>query len=160
MWSWHWYSLTQTSLLLSPSDGLASFLETTLANGIKVVEKVITSKFRFHLTAIYALGCFRKFSCTPVPKLPWRAPNPRETSERMNFNVINKKQLTSKLFIYWYLMSIFPKKMSQNFWATNMPFGPVTLIFYWPKQIFSGPHFRYCDHYVYSLSTSTKVRQT
>jgi hypothetical protein len=35
-------------------------------------------------------------------------------------------------------MSIFPKKMSQNFWATNMPFGPVTLIFYWPKQIFSG----------------------
>ena len=35
-------------------------------------------------------------------------------------------------------MSFFHKKMSQNFWATNMPFGPVTLIFYWPKQIFSG----------------------
>ena len=28
--------------------------------------------------------------------------------------------------------------MSQNDWATIMPFGPVTLIFYWPKQIFSG----------------------
>ena len=28
--------------------------------------------------------------------------------------------------------------MSQNVWATIMPFGPVTLIFYWPKQIFSG----------------------
>jgi hypothetical protein len=54
------------------SDGLASFLETSLANGIKVVEKVITSKFRFHLIAIDALGCFRNFSCTPVtvPKLP------------------------------------------------------------------------------------------
>jgi hypothetical protein len=78
MWSWHWSPLTQTSLLLSPSDGLASFLETTLANGVKVVEKVITSKFRFHLIAIYALGCFRNFSCTPVtvPKLPWRAPTP------------------------------------------------------------------------------------
>jgi hypothetical protein len=26
-----------------------------------------------------------------LPKLPSRAPNPRETSERMNFNVIDKK---------------------------------------------------------------------
>jgi hypothetical protein len=48
-----------------PSDGLASFLKTTLADGIKVVKKVITSKFRFHLIAIYALGCFRNFSWTP-----------------------------------------------------------------------------------------------
>jgi hypothetical protein len=110
MWSWHWSPLTQTSLLLSPSDGLASFHQTTLAIGVKVVKKVITSKFRFHLIAIYALGCFRNFSCTPVPKLPWRAPNPRETSERMNFNVIDKKQLIWKLFIYWYLMSFFHKK--------------------------------------------------
>ena len=28
--------------------------------------------------------------------------------------------------------------MSQNFWATIMPFGPVTLIFYWPKKNISG----------------------
>ena len=34
--------ITQTSILLSPSDVLASFLETTLANGVKVVEKVKT----------------------------------------------------------------------------------------------------------------------
>ena len=49
------------------SDGLASFLETTRANGVKVVEKVIKSKFMFHLIAIYALplGCFHNFSCTP-----------------------------------------------------------------------------------------------
>jgi hypothetical protein len=69
MWSWHWSPLTHTSLSLSPSDGLASFLKTTLANGVKVVKKVtcITSKFRFHLIAIYALGCFRNFSCTSVP---------------------------------------------------------------------------------------------
>ncbi len=150
MWSWHWSPLTQTSLLLSPSDGLASFLKTTLANGVKVVKKVITSKFRFHLIAIYALGCFRNFSCTPVPtKITLKSPNPRETSERMNFNVIDKKQLTWKLFIFWYLMSFFHKKMSQNLWATIMPFGPVTLIFYWPKKKFSGqplsgPHFRHC----------------
>jgi hypothetical protein len=65
--NWHWSPLPQTSLLLSPSDGLASFLKTTLANGVKVVKKVITSKFGFHLIAIYALGCFRNFSCTPVP---------------------------------------------------------------------------------------------
>jgi hypothetical protein len=28
--------------------------------------------------------------------------------------------------------------MSQNVWATIMPFGPVTLIFYWPKKKISG----------------------
>jgi hypothetical protein len=28
--------------------------------------------------------------------------------------------------------------MSQNVWATIMPFGPVTLIFYWPKKKNSG----------------------
>ena len=75
-----------------------------------------------------------------LPKLPWRAssPNPRETSERMNFNDIDKKHLIWKLFTYWYLMSFFQKKMSQNVWATIMPFGPVTLIFYWPKKKFPG----------------------
>ena len=26
--------------------------------------------------------------------------------------------------------------MSQNVWATIMPFAPVTLIFYWPKFFF------------------------
>ena len=33
-------------------------------------------------------------------------------------------------------MSFFKKKMSQNDWATIMTFGPVTLIFYWPKKKF------------------------
>ena len=28
--------------------------------------------------------------------------------------------------------------MSQNVWATIMPFGPVILIFYWPKKNISG----------------------
>jgi hypothetical protein len=145
MWSWHWSPLTQTSLLLSPSDGLTSFLKTTLANGVKVVKKVIASKFRFHLIAIYALGCFRNISCTPVPtKITLKSPpNPRETSERMNFNVIDKKQLIWKLFIYWYLMSFFHKKMSQNVWA----FGPVTN-FLLAQNFFFGPakagaHFRH-----------------
>jgi hypothetical protein len=27
--------------------------------------------------------------------------------------------------------------MSQNVWATIIPFGPVTPIFYWPKNFFS-----------------------
>jgi hypothetical protein len=63
---------------------------------------------------------------------------PRETSERMNFNVIDKKQLIWKLLIYWYLMSFFHKKMLQNVWATILPFGPMTLIFYWPKKKISG----------------------
>jgi hypothetical protein len=135
MWSWHWSPLTQTSLLLSPSDRLASFLETTLANGVNVVEKVITSKFRFHLIAIYALGCFRKFSCTPVPKLPWRVPNPHETSERMNFNVIDKKTINLKTVYISISDVFFSKKMSQNCWATIMPFGPVT-IFLLAQKIF------------------------
>ena len=71
-----------------------------------------------------------------LPKLPWRAPPPPppETSERMNFNVIDKKQLIWKLFIYWYLMSFFHKM-----------FGPPLchldqwlLIFYWPKKNILG----------------------
>jgi hypothetical protein len=73
--NWHWSPLTQTSLLLSPSDGLASILKTTLANGVNVVKKVKTSKFRFHLIAIYALGYFRNFNCTPVPtKITLKSP--------------------------------------------------------------------------------------
>ena len=142
MWSWHWSPLTQTSLLLSPSDGLASFL------------KVITSKFRFHLIAIYAFGCFCNFSCTPVPTKitlktppppsphpPPPHPHPRETSERQNVNVIDKKTINLKtencLYIdIWWVFFI--NKMSQNVWATIMPFGPVTLIFYWPKNNFWG----------------------
>ena len=45
----------------------------------------------------------------------------------------------------------FIKIMSQNVWATIMPFGPVTPIFYWPKIFFSdqpkaGPHFRHCGY--------------
>ena len=117
MWSWHWYPLTQTSHLLSPSDWLASFLETTLANGIKVVEKVITSKLRFHLIAIYALWCFRNFSCTPVtvPKLPWRAPTPVKLVKEWILMLLIKKKLTWKLFIYWYLMSFFHKKIVTKF---------------------------------------------
>ena len=47
---------------------------------------------------------FCNFSCTPVPTiitlksltaLP-PPPNPRETSERMNFNVIDKKKINLK----------------------------------------------------------------
>jgi hypothetical protein len=84
-----------------------------------------------------------------LPKLPWRPPNPRETSKRMNFNVVDKKQLIWKLFIHLYIdiwCLFFIKKMSQNVWATIMPFGPVTLIFYCPKIFFFAPgcpHFRH-----------------
>ena len=60
---------------------------------------------------VYALGGVFTISAAHLylPKLPWRAPPSRETSERMNVNVIDKKQLIWKLFIYWYLMSFFHK---------------------------------------------------
>ena len=108
MWSWHWSPLTQTSLLLSPSDRLASFLETTLANGVKVVEKVITSKFRFHLIAIYALWCFRNFSCTPVsfPKLPWRAPTPVRLVKEWILMLLIKKTVNLKT-VYILIYDVF-----------------------------------------------------
>jgi hypothetical protein len=35
-------------------------------------------------------------------------------------------------------MSFFQNKVSQNDWDTIMPLGPVTLMSYWPKQIFAG----------------------
>jgi hypothetical protein len=106
MWSWHWSPLTETSLLLSPCDGLASFLETTLANGVKVVEKVITSKFRFHLIAIYALGCFCNFSCTPVPKLPWRAPTPMRLVKEWILMLLIKKTINLKT-VYILISDVF-----------------------------------------------------
>jgi hypothetical protein len=72
-------------------DGLASFLETTLTNGVKVVEKVTTSKFRFHLIAMH-WGVFANSAAHLYQNyLEEHPPNPRETSERMNFNVIDKK---------------------------------------------------------------------
>jgi hypothetical protein len=57
---------------LSPSDGLASFLKTTLANGVKVVKMVMTSKFRFHLIAIYMHWGVFAISAAHLylPKLP------------------------------------------------------------------------------------------
>ena len=111
MWSWHWSPLTQTSLVLSPSDGLASFLKTTLANGVKVVKKIITSKVGFHLIAIYALGCFRNFSCTPVPaKITLKSPTSVRLVKELILMLLIKKQLIWQLFIYWYLMSFFHKK--------------------------------------------------
>jgi hypothetical protein len=131
MWSWHWSPLAQTSLLLSPSDWLASFLKTTLANGVKVVKKVITSKFRFHLIAIYALGCFRNFSCTPVPtKITLKSPpTPVRLVKEWILMLLIKKQLIWKLFIYWYLMSFFYAKnvtKCLDQW----------LIFHWPQKKF------------------------
>ena len=47
-------------------------------------------------------------------------------------------------------MSFFQKKMSQNDWTTILPFLDQWLIFYWPKEKFSGqpkasPHFRHCN---------------
>ena len=82
--------------LLSPSDGLASLLETTLANGVKVVEKVITSKLRFHLIAIYALGVFAISAAHLYQNYLEEPPLPCETSERMNFNVIDEKTINLK----------------------------------------------------------------
>jgi hypothetical protein len=44
-------------------------------------------------------------------------------------------------------MSFFHKKMSQNLWATIMPFGPVTNILLAQKKLFGPakgwPHFRH-----------------
>ena len=85
-------------------------------------------------------------------KITLKSPNPRATSERMNFNVIDKKKTINLKTVYILISDVFffIKKMSQNLWATIMPFGPVILIFYWPKKKISGqplavPHFRHCS---------------
>ena len=53
-------------------------------------------------------------------------------------------------------MSFFHKKMSENLWATIMPFGPVTNILLAQKCFFGPadgwPHFRYCYSYSYYYS--------
>jgi hypothetical protein len=58
MWSWHWSPLTQTSLLLSPSDELASFLETTLANLKEVTGQIISVVW--HYCQRFSLRCWGK----------------------------------------------------------------------------------------------------
>ena len=143
MWSWHWSPLAQTSLLLSPSDGLASFLETTLANG---VEKVITSKFRFHLIAIYALGCFRNFSCTPVPKLPWRTPPTPVRLAKEWILMLLIKTINLKTVDIWCLFFI--KKMSKCL-GHHYAIWDSDSNFLLAQKICSGqpkarPHFRHC----------------
>jgi hypothetical protein len=72
-------------------------------------------------------------------KITLKSPNPRETNERMNFNVIDQKTINLKT-VYILISDVFfsLQKSSQNLWATIMPFGPVTLIFYWPKNKISG----------------------
>ena len=68
-------------------------------------------------------------------------------------------------------MSFFHKKMSQNLWATIMPFEPVTLIFYWPNKKNSGTGLgcidnnnielinNYLYHYVTVISTCFMFHQ-
>ena len=130
MWSWHWSPHTQTSLLLSPSDGLASFLKTTLANGIMVVKKVITSKFRFHLIAIYALGCFAISAAhLYLPKLPWRALPPPHSPTPVRL----VQELILMLLIKKTINLFFIKKMSQNVWASDSNFLLAQIFFFRPS---------------------------
>ena len=157
MWTWHWSPLTQTSLLLSPSDGLASYLKTTLANGVKVVKKVITSKFSFFFYSNICIGMFSQFqlhTCTYQNYLEELPPNTCEASERMNFNVIDKKkQLIWKLFIYLFIYT-FLKKMSQNVWATHLD---QWLIFYWPKKKISGQPKALIYHHTINLAHNSII---
>ena len=76
-----------------------------------------------------------------LPKLPWRPPpNPRETSERINFNVINKNQLIWTVYIL--ISDVFLKKKNVTIWLGHHS-AIWTLIFYWPKIFFSGqPSFQ------------------
>ena len=166
MWSWYWSPLTQTSLLLSPSDGLASFLKTTLANGVKVVKKVITSKFRFYLIAIYALGCFRNFNCTPVPtKITLKSPPTlvRLVKEWI-LMFIDKKQLIWKLFIYWYLMSFFHKKnvtkcLGHHYviWTSDSNFLLAQNVFFGPALI-SSTAFGFFNFFLLCIILVVQIR--
>ena len=57
--------------------------------------------------------------------------------------------------------------MSQNVWATIMPFGPVTLIFYWPSfqalDAISGYYsylinFRFSNMWNFPLTIKPKIK--
>ena len=55
-------------------------------------------------------------------------------------------------------MSFFHKKMSQNVWAIIMPFGPVTIIFYWPKKKFQARQKRLASHFKHCRYTVPVIR--
>ena len=88
---------------------------------------------------------FQLYTCTYQNYI--EEPNPRETSERMNFNVINQKQLIWKLFIYWNLMSLFHKKKCHKLFGPPLCHLDQWLNFLLaPKKKFRAsqrPHFRH-----------------
>ena len=65
-------------------------------------------KFRFQLIAIYALGCFRNFSSTPVtlPRLPWRAPTPVRLVKEWILMLLIKKTINLKT-VYILISDVF-----------------------------------------------------
>jgi len=67
---------------------------------------------------------FHLHTCTIIT-LKSPTPDPRESIEKINLNVIDK---TVDLKTIYILISdcFFSYKLSQHFWATIMPFGPVT----------------------------------
>ena len=141
MWSWHWSPLTQTSLLLSPSDGLASFLKTTLANGVKVVKKVITSKFRVSFDSNICIGVFSHFqlhTCTYQNYL--EEPPPPPSSE---------KCLYIDIWCLFFIKKNVTKCLGHHYaiWTSD-------LIFYWPKKnnfgpaLGTGPHWHISTYIV------------
>ena len=80
----------------------------------------------------------------------------------MNFNVIDKKQLIWKLFIYWYLMSFFHKKnvtkcLDHHYaiWTSDSNFLLAQNSFFGP--VIAGPHFR---HWLYHNLTGNSLKDS
>ena len=164
MWSWHWPPLTQTSLILSPSDGLASFFKTTLANGVKVFKKVITSKFRFHLIAIYALGCFSQFQLHTCTKITLKSPpTPVRLGKEWILMTLIKKTINLKtvfLLIHVSDVFFFHKKKCHKMFGTPLCHLEQWLNFLLAQIFFlgqpkAGPHFSHCRYYAMTKGQRT-----
>ena len=66
------------------------------------------------------------------------------TVAKCDKHLIRATKSCSKLGSHW------PNK---NVWATIMPFGPVTLIFYWPKKnLFGWPSFQALIYHIVTLA--------
>ena len=99
------------------------------------------------MIATYALGCFRNFSCTPVPKLPWRAPTPVRLVKEWILMLLKKTINLKTVYILISDVFFFIKKCHNIFGPPLCHLGQ-WLMFYWPRKKISGQpkagsHFRH-----------------
>ena len=100
-----------------------------------------------------------------LPKLPWRAhsPNPRETSERMNFNDIDKKTFNLKTVyilisdVFFFIKKNVTKCLGHHYaiWTSDSNILLAQKIFFGPAK--GWPSFQTLEYHIYLYACCLKI---